>query len=102
METWGRGGLLAPGREGWTLPSHSCLPKAAPSPVSNAQGEDRPVSQHWFSKPHRATAELHIWRRQARRQTFREDGGFLRKRMQMREERELLIHVMSAELSMTN
>lgn len=33
---------------------------------------------------------------------FREDGGFLRKRMQMREERELLIHIMPVELSMTN
>lgn len=52
--------------------------------------------------PHRATTELHLRRRQARRQPCREDGGFLRKRMQMREERELLIHVMSAELSMTN
>lgn len=41
-------------------------------------------------------------RRQARGQPFREDGGFLRKRMQMREERDLLIHVMSVELSMTN
>lgn len=33
---------------------------------------------------------------------FLKDGGFLRKRMQMREERELLIHIMSVELSMTN
>lgn len=51
--------------------------------------------------PHWATARLQF-KEAGDQGPFREDGGFLRKRMQMREERDLLIHVMSVELSMTN
>lgn len=79
----------------------SCLPKAVhPLPTLPRVGRcsvPTPVSRSVST-----TGQGPLRRRQAGRQPCREDGGFLRKRMQMREERELLIHVMSAELSMTN